>query len=72
MALKGFTNVLPNYNVMSQSSSRARTNGAYVIKSAESRPRSLNPKSARNARPSDVTSQDKKLIDAVRQRRTTP
>ncbi len=57
---------------MSKSSSRARTNGAYVIKSAESRPRSLNPKSARNARPSDVTSQDKKLIDAVRQRRTTP
>lgn len=54
---------------MSKPSSRARTNGAYVIKSAESRPLSVKVTTARDGRISVATPRDKKLVEAVRQRR---
>lgn len=53
---------------MKNPSSRTRTNGAYVIKSAESRPLAIKATTARHGRSSAATSQDKKLIAAVRQR----
>lgn len=54
---------------MSKPSSRARTNGAYVIKSAESRPHSVKVTSAHNGRISVATPKDKKLVEAIRQHR---
>ncbi len=54
---------------MKKPSSRTRTNGAYVIKSAESRPLTVKAAPARNGRGSAATSQDKKLVEAVRQQR---
>lgn len=54
---------------MSKSSSRTRANGAYVIKSAESRPRAVKAANARNGSGFAVRSQDKKLVEAVRRRR---
>ena len=54
---------------MKNPSSRTRANGAYVIKSAESRPLAIKAATtARHGRSSAATSQDKKLIAAVRQR----
>lgn len=54
---------------MSKSSSRTRANGAYVIRSAESRPRAVKAANARNGSGFAVRSQDKKLVEAVRRRR---
>lgn len=55
---------------MSKTSSRTRAKGAYVIKSAESRPRAIKAAPAPSGRGSAATSQDKKLVEAVRQRRS--
>jgi len=51
--------------------SRARANGAYVIQSAESRPRAIETVPAPLGR-SAATAQDKKLIEAVRRRTRCP
>lgn len=53
---------------MSTYSSRIRTNGAHVIRSAESRPRAVKPTGALNGRAAAVTLGDRKLAAAVRQR----
>lgn len=54
---------------MSKPSSRARPNGAYVIKSAESRPRVIKLTGARNGTSPEVTDVDKMIAKAVRQHR---
>jgi len=53
---------------VSKPSSRIRTNGAYVIKSAESRPYSVKTSGASSGHSAIVTAGDKKLAAAVRQR----
>jgi len=54
---------------MSKSSSRIRTNGAYVIKSAESRPQPIKAPRSLNGRTPVVTPEIKKLVEAVWQHR---
>ena len=54
---------------MSKPPSRIRTNGAYVIKSAESRPRVIKASGSLNGRAPVVTPEDRKLAEAVWQHR---
>jgi hypothetical protein len=54
---------------MSKSLSRIRANGAYVIKSAESRPLVIEASGSRNGRAPVVTPEDRKLVEAVWQHR---
>ncbi|MEA2191507.1 MAG: hypothetical protein QOI73_1628 [Solirubrobacteraceae bacterium] len=51
-----------------RSDSRIRTNGAYVIRSAESRPRSIKATGSLNGNAPAVTPGDRKLAEAVRER----
>ena len=53
---------------MSKPATRIRINGAYVIKSAESRPREIKPSGSLNGRAPVVTLEDKALARAVLQR----
>jgi len=55
---------------MSKSSNRIRTKGAYVIKSAESRPRAIKSSGSLNGRAPVVTPEIKKLVAAVWQHRS--
>jgi hypothetical protein len=50
---------------MSKSSNHIRTNGAYVIKSAESRPRAIKASGSLNGRAPVVTPEIKQLVAAV-------
>lgn len=54
---------------MNRPSSRIRTNGAYVIKSAESRPRAVKATRVSTKHSRTVIPGDKKLAQAVRKRR---
>ncbi len=54
---------------MSKSSTRIRTNGAYVIKSAESRPREIKASRSLNGHAPVVTPEIKQLLAAVFQHR---
>ena len=57
---------------MSKPAPRIR-NGAIVIRSAESQPRSIEPSGSANGRPPDVTLEDRKLAELVlRRRRAAP
>jgi hypothetical protein len=53
---------------MSKLTPRIRINGAYVIKSAESRPREIKASGSLNGRAPVVTLEDKALARAVLQR----
>lgn len=53
---------------MSKLTTRIRINGAYVIKSAESRPREIKPSGSPDGRAPVVTLEDKALVRAVLQR----
>jgi hypothetical protein len=60
---------MPKETIMSKTR-RIRTEGAYVIKSAESRPRAIEAAKAGDGRSwSVVTGRDKKLAQAVRAKR---
>jgi len=50
---------------MSKASNRIRINGAYVIRSAESRPYPIVPRGPLNGQGPVVTEADKKLAEAV-------
>lgn len=50
---------------MSKASTRIRTNGAYIIKSAESVPRPIEARGPLNGRAAIVTLADKQLAEAV-------
>ncbi len=50
---------------MSKSANRIRTNGAYVIKSAASRPREFKASGSLNGRAAVVTAEDRKLVQAL-------
>jgi hypothetical protein len=50
-----------------RSATRIRTNGAYVIRSAESRPRTVKASGSLNGGAPIVTAGDKKLAEAVLQ-----
>ncbi|HEY1538157.1 MAG TPA: hypothetical protein VGF63_02085 [Solirubrobacteraceae bacterium] len=50
---------------MSRASTRIRTNGAYVIKSAESVPRPIEARGSLNGRAAVVTLADRQLAQAV-------
>ena len=52
---------------MSKPAPRIRIKGAYVIKSAESRPREIKPSGSQNGRAPVVTVEDKALARAVLQ-----
>lgn len=56
---------LSNHLDMSKSSPRIRTNGAYVIKSAESRPQPIKASPSLNGRTPVVTPEIKQLVEAV-------
>jgi len=51
-----------------RSANRIRTNGAYVIRSAESRPRPVKAAGSLNGNAPAVTPGDKKLVEAVLER----
>ena len=53
---------------MSKPTTRIRSNGAYVIRSAESRPREIKAAGSLNGRAPVVTLEDKALARAVLQR----
>ena len=66
---QGRTTDPPNHTNMSKrSATRIRTNGAYVIRSAESRPRDVKAAGSLNGTAPAVTLGDKKLVEAVLQR----
>lgn len=69
LVAQGFLPLSPNNNTMSKSSSRARTNGAYVIRSAESRPRAVKSTGGHNGGSRTVTRVDKTVAKAVRHHR---
>ncbi len=48
--------------------SRIRTNGAYVIRAAESRPRAIKASGSPNGNTPAVTPGDRRLAEAVRER----
>ncbi len=52
-----------------RSATRIRTNGAYVIRSAESRPRPVKAADSLNGHAPAVTPSDKKLVEAVLRQR---
>lgn len=54
-----------------RSATRIRTNGAYVIRSAESRPRAIKAAGALNGTPA-VTADVKRLVEAVLEQRQRP
>jgi hypothetical protein len=54
---------------MSKLASRTRSNGTYLIRSAESRPRAVKPNGAPNGDSPKVTHLDKRIASAVRQHR---
>jgi hypothetical protein len=56
-----------NHLDMSKSPTRIRTNGAYVIKSAASRPREIKASGSLNGRAPVVTPEIKQLVAAVLQ-----
>jgi hypothetical protein len=56
---------LRNGEPMKKASNRIRTNGAYVIKSAESEPYQIVPRGPLNGHAPIVTAEDKKLAEAV-------
>jgi hypothetical protein len=60
---------LSNHLDMSKSSTRIRANGAYVIKSAESRPEPIRASRSLNDHTPVVTPEIKKLVEAVWQHR---
>ncbi len=55
-----------------RSANRIRTNGAYVIRSAESRPRSIKASGALNGHAPAVTADVKRLVEAVLEQRHRP
>ena len=57
---------------MSKPATRIRTNGAYVIRSAESRPRSIKASGALNGHAPPVTADVKRLVEAVLEQRHRP
>jgi hypothetical protein len=57
--------VTSDHATMSKSANRIRTNGAYVIKSAASRPRVIKASGSLNGRSAVVTPEIKQLVQAV-------
>jgi len=55
-----------------RSATRIRTNGAYIIRSAESRPRAIKAAGSLNGNAPVVTAGDKKLVEAVLEQRHRP
>ena len=66
---QGFLPLSPKHNTMTKPSSRTRSNGAYVIRSAESRPRAVKANGAHNGRSPAISRVDKTIAKAVRQHR---
>ena len=58
-------------NMSKRSATRIRTNGAYVIRSAESRPVAVKAAASMNGNSPPVTPGDKKLVEAVLGRHRT-
>jgi len=60
---------MPNDNLMSEPAFRIRTKGAYVIRSAESRPSAVKAATSARSASSAVSLGDKRLALAVRDKR---